>query len=432
MAPVFSIAMATYNRGRHIVPSIRSVLAQSFGDYELLIVGDGCDDDTEAAVRPFLSDRVIWRNLPQRGGHQTYPNNAAIEMARGRYIAYLGHDDLWAPDHLARLHRVFAERSAVAVAVSGCVCYGLPGSGHHMMAGMFEGALDTLEEFFPPSSVAHNRDIVARIGPWRPPETIKATADADFLLRAKHAGIPFLSTGAITAHKFATSHGRYLSYLRQESDEQEQLLRMMAQPGFPAFVSEVVARAHEIGMGRLPFPDFEKVAAGAYTAAHRASKGLTLPPLAMLQTKTVIQQDRQYRGLDWRGMLMRGKRPCRWSGPNPKPKLLVPVASQGPAELRFKVLGVSDPGVFKRLSVRVNGRPVSWTFRRPYDGGTAIVRCCAPLNRDRHSVVEFDLTGGASLEELVRCVRGRPERIALGDVSVRPVSWTKRLWPFGS
>src|SRR5215813_11113082 len=109
MPPVFSIVMATHNRGRHIVPTVKSVLNQSFEDYELMIIGDGCDDDTAAAVQPFLSDRVKWLNLPKRSGSQSVPNNTGIQQARGRYIAYLGHDDLWSPGHLVALQRTFID-----------------------------------------------------------------------------------------------------------------------------------------------------------------------------------------------------------------------------------------------------------------------------------------------------------------------------------
>lgn len=58
MSPTFSIIMSTYNRGRHIIPSIKCVLNQGFEDYELMVIGDGCDDETAAIVRPYLSDRV--------------------------------------------------------------------------------------------------------------------------------------------------------------------------------------------------------------------------------------------------------------------------------------------------------------------------------------------------------------------------------------
>jgi glycosyltransferase involved in cell wall biosynthesis len=127
MQPAFSIVMAVYNRSRHIVPTIKSVLQQSFADFELIMVGDCCTDDTAEVVKPFLSERVIWRNKA-RAGNQFAPNNAGIEMARGRYIAYLGHDDLWAPGHLSALHRTFLARPDSSIAASGCVCYGPPAS----------------------------------------------------------------------------------------------------------------------------------------------------------------------------------------------------------------------------------------------------------------------------------------------------------------
>jgi glycosyltransferase involved in cell wall biosynthesis len=49
--PLFSVIMATYDRGRHILPSIHSVLRQTCQDFELLVVGDGCTDETENVVR---------------------------------------------------------------------------------------------------------------------------------------------------------------------------------------------------------------------------------------------------------------------------------------------------------------------------------------------------------------------------------------------
>jgi len=73
MQPAFSIVMAVYHRSRHIVPTIKSVLQQSFADYELIMVGDCCTDDTADVVKPFLSERVIWRNLKTRAGNQFAP-----------------------------------------------------------------------------------------------------------------------------------------------------------------------------------------------------------------------------------------------------------------------------------------------------------------------------------------------------------------------
>ena len=70
--PLFSIVLSTYGRGRHIGPTIESVLAQSLEDYELLVVGDGCSDETESMVGSFLSPRIRWLNLPHNTGTRSW------------------------------------------------------------------------------------------------------------------------------------------------------------------------------------------------------------------------------------------------------------------------------------------------------------------------------------------------------------------------
>jgi hypothetical protein len=64
MSPSLTVLIPTWNRSRHILPSLRSVLAQDDVDFEVILCGDGCDDDTADVVRPFLGPRVRWINLP--------------------------------------------------------------------------------------------------------------------------------------------------------------------------------------------------------------------------------------------------------------------------------------------------------------------------------------------------------------------------------
>src|SRR3984893_7629219 len=96
--PIVSVVIATYNRSNVLRCAITSVLAQTFDNFELLVVGDCCTDDTEAVVLSSDDDRVRWHNLLENCGNQYGPNNYGLKHARGRYIAYLGHDDLWHPD----------------------------------------------------------------------------------------------------------------------------------------------------------------------------------------------------------------------------------------------------------------------------------------------------------------------------------------------
>src|SRR4051812_3572761 len=117
MIPFFSVVLATYNRSRFIVPTIRSILNQTEQSFELIVVGDACDDDTAAVVSSLASPRIVWRNLAARCGSQSGPNNEGIALARGQWIAYIGHDDVWSPDHLSAFRGLIARDPAAGLAV---------------------------------------------------------------------------------------------------------------------------------------------------------------------------------------------------------------------------------------------------------------------------------------------------------------------------
>lgn len=99
---MISIIMATYNRSTIINFAIRSVLHQTRPDWELLVVGDHCSDDTKQVVESFGDPRIHFMNLEKRTGDQSGPTNFAMRQAKGQYLAFLNHDDLWFPDHLDR------------------------------------------------------------------------------------------------------------------------------------------------------------------------------------------------------------------------------------------------------------------------------------------------------------------------------------------
>src|SRR5262245_4996340 len=320
--PFFSIVLATYNRGEHIRPTIASVLRQTFDDYELLVVGDGCDVRTEHAVRSFHSPKITWRNLPQNSGSQSAPNNVGISQACGAWIAYLGHDDVWAPDHLAALRQVVASDTIVELAVSGCLYYGPEGSHIYIVTGLFEDDAAPFKHFFPPSSLAHRRFVAQALGGWRDPRAVAAPVDADFLLRAARAGLRFRSTGQITVHKFAAGH-RHLSYLRPSSDEQWAMLQSFDHPDAERTL-RLIAEAQQCGgFMSAGYADFAQYAAGQLFEANRTNKGLHRPALWPLVGRTRIEQTGEPRGLDWHG-LEQGRQPFRWSGPNPHPRILLP------------------------------------------------------------------------------------------------------------
>ena len=89
-----SIIMPTYNRAYIIENAIKSVLEQTFQEWELIIVDDGSNDSTEEVVKPFLNDRIFYiQNEENRGAN--YSRNLGIAKARGQYIAFLDSDNIW-------------------------------------------------------------------------------------------------------------------------------------------------------------------------------------------------------------------------------------------------------------------------------------------------------------------------------------------------
>lgn len=100
--PVVSVVIPAYNAARFIGGAINTVLAQTFTDYELIVVDDGSTDSTAALVREF-GDRVRLLSQPNAGAAAA--RNHGIRVARGTWVAFLDSDDEWQPHHLQGLLR---------------------------------------------------------------------------------------------------------------------------------------------------------------------------------------------------------------------------------------------------------------------------------------------------------------------------------------
>lgn len=97
----FSIVIPLYNKANYIENTLRSVLNQTFTDYEIIVINDGSTDNSVVKVLEFNDSRIQLYNQKNQGA--SVARNLGIEKAKYDYIAFLDADDLWMPNHLETL-----------------------------------------------------------------------------------------------------------------------------------------------------------------------------------------------------------------------------------------------------------------------------------------------------------------------------------------
>lgn len=110
MKELVSIIMPTYNCGRFIAESIKSVLAQTYTNWELLIVDDCSTDNTNKVVLAYHDERIHYFCNEKNNG-AAITRNRALQEAKGKYIAFLDSDDLWEPTKLEKQIKFMEENN---------------------------------------------------------------------------------------------------------------------------------------------------------------------------------------------------------------------------------------------------------------------------------------------------------------------------------
>ena len=95
--PRVSAIIPTYNRKAYVLEAVDSVLEQTYGDYELIVVDDGSEDGTGEALKEY-SEKLRYAHQDNNGVSSA--RNSGLELAEGEFIAFLDSDDLWLPEKL--------------------------------------------------------------------------------------------------------------------------------------------------------------------------------------------------------------------------------------------------------------------------------------------------------------------------------------------
>lgn len=119
MKPFFSVVISLYNKEKYIKSTLESVVAQTFKDFEIIVVNDGSTDESEIVVKSIFDDRIQYFSQKNKGASAA--RNVAISKAHGTYIALLDADDIWHDTYLETIKRLitsYPDQMVFATAVT--------------------------------------------------------------------------------------------------------------------------------------------------------------------------------------------------------------------------------------------------------------------------------------------------------------------------
>ena len=269
-----TVVIPTYNYSSVLRHAIRSVLAQTYTNFELLVVGDACTDDSADVAMGFGDPRVEWINLPENHGTQSGPNNVGLERAAGRYVAYLGHDDLWHPWHLSALVGA-AERTGAGWVHGLIELIGPPGSRRKILGNLYPGERP-LGRWIPPTSMLHETEHGRRLR-WRHYSEIDDPTDLDFADRLQREAGPPLCVPMLTSFKFVATWRPGCYRDRRDDEQAAWLARIEREPRLlERELASVLFERLSPFHGKLPAPPERPAGAGRgwLTVHSRRVRGL--------------------------------------------------------------------------------------------------------------------------------------------------------------
>lgn len=188
MTPTVSIILPTYRgatRG-YLCEAIESVLAQTFRDYELLLIDDGSDDDTAPLCKSYLGPSNIHYTYQENRGLSA-ARNAGIERARGEYLLFLDDDDLYAKDLVEKMWMAFSRHKDPKIGMIYCAYDFIDASGKPFGRWYIPADGNIYERLFfdnyagSPSGTMIHRTVFEKVGLFN--EELQSCEDYDMWLR---------------------------------------------------------------------------------------------------------------------------------------------------------------------------------------------------------------------------------------------------------
>lgn len=180
--PLFSIIMPTYNRENLIMNAIKSVLNQTYTNFELIIIDDGSIDNTLNLLNNIEDDRIKIISSSSNNG-VSHARNLALKESKGDYIAYLDSDNDWHPNYLKAMLGAFLELEDADAIYCGQFLFkdNLEQHPNSMRFASFNKSLLRNRNFIDLNCFCHKKEIYNQIGGFD--ENLKRLVDWDYIVR---------------------------------------------------------------------------------------------------------------------------------------------------------------------------------------------------------------------------------------------------------
>lgn len=228
--PGVSIVTATWNRAHLLPRAIESMLAQTWRDWEMIIVDDGSTDATESVVRGYLADPRI-RYFRQAKAGAAVARNRALEESRGEIIGYLDSDCQLYPAALDAVAKRFAEREDLRCAYFGQHSLDIATGHSRIWAEPFDrAALMAMRTRLDLNAFFHRRRIFEELGGFD--ESVTRLIDWELILRYTEKQPP--EELAVIGSRYESGHGAQISNTETIEPNRVQILERRRWDGKPA------------------------------------------------------------------------------------------------------------------------------------------------------------------------------------------------------
>jgi glycosyltransferase involved in cell wall biosynthesis len=203
--PKVSVIIPSYKTADLILACLDSVFAQTFTDFEAIVVNDGSPDtpELEKVIQPY-ADRIVY--IKQENKRAAAARNTAIRHARGDYLAFLDSDDAWLPDHLASQMALFAADPSIGLTYANAFLVGdprreipftelCPSHGEATFEALIEERCQV-----PISTVVVRKEAVVNVGMFN--EKLPRCDDYDLWVRIAFNGYKIGYTSTVQARLF--------------------------------------------------------------------------------------------------------------------------------------------------------------------------------------------------------------------------------------